>query len=134
MNHIIEALGQGWTPGAYGVWSGILLFIGWWLNERRKDRKLSLEERQANREGFSGQVKLLMAECNTLREWGANLGKQLQVLRDEYDEHRQLCFAETDQLRAHVRRLEEENAGVKRELATQGIELAHLKAQTGGIP
>lgn len=112
------------TVGGIGIWIVVFMLAIYGLREWRDTRKLSVEERQANREGFSKQVELLMGECAALRQWGANLGEQLHGLRQEYDEHRRLCFDETDQLRKHIVELENEVAGMKRARAQESVSVA----------
>lgn len=123
MGHLL-AFSKEVTLGGIGIWVLIFMLGIYALREWRDTRKLSVEERQANREGFSRQVELLMGECAALRQWGANLGEQLHALRQEYDEHRRLCFNETDQLRQHIVDLENEIAGMKRERAQQAVSAA----------
>lgn len=108
------------TPGAAGIWTGVIMFAGWILREWRETRKLSAEDRLARREGYAKQVENLQNECRAL------LG-DLKSLRQEYDHYRQLCHDETDALRKLVMRLEGEIAGYKRRLDLQAMELLHLK-------
>lgn len=107
-----------WTPGAYGIW---IFGVGWTLtqifkvmNEWRATRKLSLEERQANREGFTAQVEALKSEVEGLRV-------ENRSLRKEYDDHRRICQEETDQLRSMVVHLQNRLSGLFRKLADVAV-------------
>lgn len=104
------ALFRDFTPGAYGVWSGVLMFAAWWLREYRETRKLSADDRLARREGYAKQVELLTAE-------NRNLMADQRALREEYDRYRTMCHAETDQLRNQVVSLENRIAGLMRKIA-----------------
>lgn len=108
MKELISIL-QGFTPGTYGVWTGVLMFAGWWLREWRETRKLSAEDRLARREGYAKQVELLMGENRALHS-------DLATLRAEYDKYRDLCHRENDQLRAMVVKLEREVQALCRRL------------------
>lgn len=106
---------EGFTPGAYGIWSGVLMFAAWWLREWRETRKLSVDDRNARREGYAKQVSLLSAENRSLMA-------DQRALREEYDHYRRTCHEETDQLRQQVVALEGEVAGLLRKLAEAGIQ------------
>lgn len=109
------------TFGGAGVWTGVLMMLGWWLHDRREQRKLSLADRQANREGFQKQVEMLAHE-------NRDMGEDLRKLRQEYDAYRKICQTETDQLRTMVISNEGELEGLKRKLAEASKEIAKLKA------
>lgn len=98
-----------------GVWTGVLMFAGWMLKEWRETRKLSLDDRLARRDGYAKQVEMLMAE-------NRKLGEDMSKLREEYDQYRQLCHRETDQLRGMVMNLENEVAGYKRKRDSHEID------------
>lgn len=116
MNEILS-LFREFTPGAWGVWSGVLMFAAWMLKEWRETRKLSLADRQARRDGYAKQVENLQAENRLLHTDQSNL-------RREYDDYRHLCQSETDALRQNIMRLEGELAGLRRRVDTQGIDMA----------
>lgn len=119
-----KLVGLGWTPGAIGIWLGVLLIIGWFLKEYRETRKLSSNDKQARREGYAKQVEMLMGENRAL------LG-DLQALRKEYDDHRQFCNAETKQLREMLVAVENEQSGISRKLTDANLEIARLKGYEG---
>lgn len=110
----------GWTPGGVGIWFVVMLIGGWMLKEWREYRKLSIEDRNARREGYARQVEILLAENRALME-------DQRKLREEYDHHRKICQAETDQLRDMIVNLEGEVQGLKRRVATDAIEIMRLK-------
>lgn len=111
---------RDFTPGAYGVWTGVLMFSAWLLKEWRETRKLSADDRLARREGYAKQVEMLMAE-------NRRLGADLREVREEYDAHRRQCYEETDQLRRMIIDNQAEIEGYKRKVDSLSIELASLK-------
>lgn len=111
------------TPGAAGIWTGVLMFAGWLAKEWRETRKLSAEDRVARRDGYAKQVEMLMKE-------NRELGVDMRELREEYDLHRRQCQIETDQLRRMVIDLEGKLEGLNRQRASDAIELARLKGQS----
>lgn len=119
-----------WTPGSYGVWTGVIMLAGWMAREWRETKKLSLEDREARRLGYSQQVAALQTENREQREEISRIRKDADERearqRKEYDDYRHLCQAETDALRNTIMRLEGELTGVKRMVAAQGIEAAKL--------
>jgi hypothetical protein len=119
VNDILRMFGD-FTPGATGIWAGVLMFAAWWLREWRETRKLSFEDRMARRDGYARQVEMLLVENRSQRS-------DLAELREEYDNYRVLCHSETDQLRDMIQENEEEIQGLKRKVAEQGIEIARLK-------
>lgn len=104
------------TPGAFGVWTGVLMFAAWWLREWRETRKLSADDRLARREGYAKQVESLAAENRRLRG-------DLAEAERRHDEYRHACQSETDQLRQEIRGLEDEVTGLKRRLDAQASTL-----------
>src|SRR5690606_21849435 len=66
------------------------------------------------REGYAKQVESLQIENRALRS-------DLAELEERHASYRQLCHAETDQLRAHVVALENRVAGLLRKLADLAI-------------
>lgn len=108
------------TPGAYGIWTVVLMISAWMLKEWRETRKLSADDRLARREGYAKQVEMLMAE-------NRRLGADLREVREEYDAHRRQCYEETDQLRRMIIDNQGEIEGYKRKVDSLSIELASLK-------
>lgn len=116
------------SAGAKGIWLfGLILVSGQvlkWAAEYRAWRKLSFEEKQANREGFTAQVEFLSRQ---LREANARLETVLAELaaeRSAHDEYRRLCHAETEALRIRIARLEDDLAAVDRKKRAEGTALA----------
>lgn len=122
MESLVQAIikNPGWTPGGVGIWFVVMLIGGWMLKEWREYRKLSIEDRNARREGYAQQVEALMKENREQRE-------DMRKLREEYDHHRKICQAETDQLREMIVNLEGEVQGLKRRVATDALEILRLK-------
>jgi uncharacterized protein YdcH (DUF465 family) len=122
MEGLLQAIikNPGWTPGGVGVWFLAMLVVGWMLKEWREYRKLSIEDRNARREGYAQQVEVLLRENREQRE-------DMRKLREEYDHHRKICQAETDQLRDMIVNLEGEVQGLKRRIATDAVEIMRLK-------
>lgn len=123
MPELVKIL-ETFTPGAYGIWAGVLMFAAWWLREWRETRKLSLEDRVARREGYAKELEGARTEIR-------NLGGDLRTLRSEYDNYRVLCHAETDQLRKMAMIAETEIEGLKRKLDDYAIRLMKL-SENGG--
>jgi hypothetical protein len=117
------------TPGGAGIWTGVFMFAAYLIREWRESRKMTTEDRQAKREGFSKQVELLQAENRKLRE---------DLVRNEnlHDDYRHACQMETDGLRQQVRGLEDEVTGFKRRLDSQATTLGRavlgMNAPTAG--
>lgn len=116
MNEVAKIFAE-FTPGATGVWTGVLMFAAWWLREWRETRKLSADDRLARREGYAKQVEYLTSE-------NRNLMDDQRKLREEYDRYRSMCHEETDQLREQVVRLENRVAGLMRKLADIAVRVA----------
>lgn len=104
------------TPGAYGIWTGVMMFAAWWLREWRETRKLSSADRMARREGYAKQVESLQLENRHLRA-------DLISAEERHDEYRHACQRETDQLRRGIRELEDQITGLKRRLDSQASAL-----------
>lgn len=100
LNEILKSI-TGWSPGAYGIWTGVLMFSAWWLREWRETRKLSAEDRLARRDGYAHQVQSLMAENRSLRD-------DLRKLEKQHYDYRSMCVAENDELRRELRITREE--------------------------
>jgi len=116
MNELARILAS-FTPGAAGIWVGVLMFAGWWLKEWRETRKLSLDDRLARRDGYAAQVASLTTENRNLRA-------DLAEIEERHSRYRELCHKETDQLRSHVVRLEDRVAGLMRTLADVAVRAA----------
>lgn len=113
MNELVQILRE-FTPGAWGIWTGVLILAGWIIKQIREDRQLSHDDRLARREGYAAQVANLM-------QFNRSLLEDIAELRKEYDNHRKICQMETDQLRRMVIDLEGEIAGLKRNRAVDEI-------------
>lgn len=121
MNELFEALKvAGFTPGSYGIWTGVFMFAAWLAREWRETRKLSADDRLARREGYAKQVEMLAAENRRLLEDQAKL-------RKEYDDYRHLCQMETDSLRDMLIAVQGELAGYKRRVDTLSLVVANGK-------
>lgn len=113
MNEVVGYLKDlGFTPGAYGIWSGVFMFAAWLMREWRETRKLSADDRLARREGYAKQVENLQDENRELRT-------DLSAAERRHDDYRRACQIETDQLRSDVRRLEDEMMGMRRKMDAQ---------------
>ena len=117
----IEMVRAGFTPGAAGVWTGVLMLAGWMVREWRENRKLSDADKQARRQGYEHQVQLLMDENRALA------GDQ-RDLRAEYLEYRKQCQAETEGLHRQNMAQEAEIAQLRRRVSAQDLALAALGA------
>lgn len=107
------------TPGAAGIWAIAAMLIVHFSRHWLATRKLSIEDRVALREGYSAQVTHLTSENRALHT-------DLSKLRKEYDEYRQLCQTETQQLRDMLRHNEDEISGLKRKIDDQAIRITKL--------
>lgn len=115
--HLIQTI----TPGNWGIILTLLAFgSGWAMTQWKENRKLTTAERLAKREGFTAQVELLLNENRALLN-------DMHQLRIEYDNHRKLCYHETEQLRGMVIALQNEVEGLKRRATQDALEIAHLK-------
>lgn len=110
--------------GTASGWTLVMLAVLYYLRERREDakvdvelKKLSSDDREALRAGFSKQVADLTAENRAQRE-------EMQAIRVAADEARRLCQRENDQLRDEVMGLETKVAGLMRILADVAIRAA----------
>jgi outer membrane murein-binding lipoprotein Lpp len=119
MTDLIPLLRQ-FTPGAYGIWTLVMMGAVFFAREWRETRKLSAEDRLARRDGYAKQVETLMAE-------NRQLGADLRQVREEYDAHRRQCYQETDQLRKMIIDAQNEAAGSNRRIDTLSLEIAKLK-------
>lgn len=120
----IPSLLSGFTPGAAGIWTLVVMFAAFLVREWRETRKLSASDRLARREGYAAQVAGLQKENRELRT-------EMQRDRTEHEEYRKLCHAETDQLRRQVIDLTNEVEGLKRQQAMDAI--AQARARDGGL-
>lgn len=98
------------------------MFAAYLFREWRETRKLSLDDRNARREGYAKQVQMLMTENRAL-------AADMASLRGEYDKYRNNCADETAQLRHDIVTLENRLAGFRRSFATLEISLARFIAQ-----
>lgn len=117
MSDLIPLL-KDFTPGAYGVWTGVLMLAAWFAKEWRETRKLSAEDRQARREGYAAQLENLQQENRSLYE-------DQRKLRKEYDDYRHFCQMETDSLREMLIAVQGELAGYKRRVDTLSLVVAN---------
>lgn len=111
-----EIIGQ-FTPGAAGVWTGVLMFAVYMIREWRETRKMSAEDRLARREGYAKQVESLQGENRQLRS-------DMAGMEERHENYRRLCHQETDQLRDQVVMLENRLAGLLRKMADVAIRAA----------
>lgn len=141
---------SGFTPGAWGIWSGVLMFAAWWLREWRETRRLTADDREARRNGYAKQVELLTGENRALMEDQRKLREEYDTyriacqaetgelmaaqreLRSEYDAHRTMAHKEAEQLRTDVLRLEHSLTGYERKYAELSNQVARLKGGDGG--
>lgn len=116
------------TPGNWGI---IVTLVGiaasWFFKQWKETRQLTAEERLAKREGFTKQLELAMAETAAARAENRLLSQDMQNLRAEYNEHRRLCYAETEQLRNMLIAQSDEIEGLKRRIAQDALELSKLR-------
>lgn len=125
MGELVDVLQKaGFTPGAYGIWFCAGMLAIYFIREWRDTRKLSLDDRLARRDGYAKQVADLNTENRALRGDLANL-------RGEYDNHRKICFQETEQLRNMVIELRDTVEGLRRERGVDAIEILRLKRAVG---
>lgn len=117
----------GFTPTAAAGWTGVVMFATWMTREWRAERKLSLEDRQARREGYAKQVENLQGENRALRS-------DLMATEKRHTEYRQLCEQETDQLRHELREVRDEMTGIKRQIESHGTSAAHAVADGLNAP
>ena len=116
MNDLLTIF-RDFTPGAYGIWTGVLMLAAYFLREYRETRKLSLDDRLARRDGYAKQVEALSEEARRLRN-------DLAALEKRHDDYRRQCHVETDQLRDQVVFLENRLAGVLRKVADIAVRVA----------
>lgn len=116
---LIDALRQV-TPGGWGIWLIVIMLASYLAREWKDNRKLTADERQAKREGFTRQTEILMRENRELLT-------DLRQLRQEYDAHRKICYQETAQLREMLEEQMTEVQGLKRKVSGQALEIAQLK-------
>ena len=125
------------TPGAVGVWTIAIMVAGFLTREWRANRKLSVEDRAAQRQGFTEQVNLLTVENRKLREEydkyrGDCQGRcdemrvKLDTETEAYRKYRELAYIESSQLREQVVALEFRIVGLERRLSTIAKDLAHI--------
>lgn len=125
---LIQAI-IGMSAGAKGIWLfGFILVSAQllkWLAEYRAFRRLSIEEKQARREGFTAQVEFLTRQLALANERLEALDGDLAAEREAHDTYRRLCRAETDQLRGQITRLEDDLAALHRRRSAASVAAAH---------
>jgi hypothetical protein len=110
---------NGLTITGAGTWTGVSMLAVYLLREWRETRKLSAEDRLARREGYAKQVENLQVENRKLRG-------DLIANEQLHSEYRRSCQEENDQLRAEIRGLEDDIAGLKRRIDAQGSSFARV--------
>lgn len=108
---------KSFTPGAWGIWTGVALFMYYMGKQYIEERKLSAADRAARREGYEKQIQMLTAENRAVMEMQGKL-------REEYDKYREICHKETDELREQSIRLENTVQGLRRRIDTIGLVIA----------
>lgn len=136
VNSLLPSI-PGITPAAVGVWSIALMVASWLTREWRANRKLSVEDRAAQRAGFTEQVNLLTIENRKLREEydkyrGDCQGRcdemrvKLDAESENFRKFRELSYTESSQLRDQLTAAEYKIAGLERRWAMLARELARL--------
>jgi hypothetical protein len=120
---LVQNIVQDFTPAAAGIWVLVFMFLRHVIQEWRLNRRLSLDDRLAKREGYAAQVASLTAENRQLRV-------DLQALEHRHDNYRQLCHKETDQLRDQVVTLENRISGFLRKVADLAIRASRGESET----
>ncbi len=115
---------KDFTPGAYGIWTGVIMGLIYFLREWRENRKLSTEDKLARRDGYAKQVSMLMGENRKLMN-------DLATLRREHDTNRKECIKENDELRGMIGHLQEEIEALKLQGAKDEFQIAQLKKAGG---
>lgn len=110
---------KDWAPQAYGIWTLVLMAIAYFAREWRETRKLSADDRQARREGFTWQVENLQTENRELR-------RELNDTNKEFTDYRRLCEDENGQLRKDLRHLEDKYTGLERRFDAQARSLPRV--------
>lgn len=130
MDEAIQKAMGAFSPGSFPMWAMFLYFVGQHayklIKAHQDERKLSLEDKQANREGFTKQVESLQEEVSSLRT-------ENRELRKEYDAHRRLCTIETEQLRDEIVRLEGVLAGMFRKVAAVALKLTRGEVDKNAV-
>jgi hypothetical protein len=124
----LARIAAGFTPGAVGIWVGVLGAAGMLFKRWIENRKLTIDERQAKREGFSAQVEFLTKENRQLRE---DYDEYRSTAEDRYDRYRRQCEQETEQLRDQLRAIQDDMIGLKRKFDAQADALG--RAAIGGM-
>lgn len=125
------------TPGGWGVWIAVVYYIttnsAKMFNGWVSMRKLSLEEKQANREGFTKQVDALNKQVSSMQGEVDGLRTENRNLRAEYDQHRRVCQVETEQLRNEIIRLEGVLAGMFRKVAAVALKVTRGEVDKNSV-
>lgn len=119
---ILKSLGFT-TAGSYGIWTGVLLFLGYLTKEWRETRKLSADDRLARRDGYAKQVENLQKENRDLRS-------DVNGLEDRHQKYREWCEAQHDKDRLLIRELRDENDTAR---ATDRAMIRALQDELTGI-
>lgn len=107
------------TPGAWGIWTGVIMLGGWFLREYRETRKLSSDDREARRTGYAAQVEQLLKENRDLRN-------EMRDIRDSTSKEHKECRDENTELRALVIKLEDQVTALRRKIETQAQRISQL--------
>jgi hypothetical protein len=110
----IPSLLSGFTPGAAGIWTLVVMFAAFLTKQWVETRKLSIADRQARRDGYAKQVENLQRENRNLR-------KEMAADREHHEDYRRLCQLETDQMRGQIVELQDEVTGLKRQIAANSV-------------
>lgn len=128
---LVARIAAGFTPGAVGIWAIVLGGIGMLFKRWIENRKLSIGERQAKREGFSAQVEFLTKENRQLRE---DYDEYRASAEDRYDRYRRQCEVETEQLRSQLRAIQDDMIGLKRKFDAQSDALTRAALEGVNAP
>jgi predicted RNase H-like nuclease (RuvC/YqgF family) len=123
MEALIERITATLTTGGVGIWGIFILMTGHYVREWNASRKLSMEDRQAKREGYAAQVAQLMAENRAL-------AADQKALRDEYNLYRRHCQEETDELRRENR---QESEALRTEIIRLRSIIEEYRARTSAL-
>lgn len=124
VSELITWFGDKATPSTLPIWLIAVMVGEWWFRNRRADRKLSNEDRQANREGFAAQVKAVTDENKYLRD--AIIASERELVNS-----RRLCREENDQLRDEVMQIERRVSGLLRKMTDLVVRAAQGDVSNG---
>jgi chromosome segregation ATPase len=127
----------GLSLQALGIWLfgpiGVGAFVAKVWNERRSDRKLSIEDREAKRAGFQGQVDELWSENRHLRLDLERIMNECEARLDRTEQRLRMAHTENDHLREELMKTRDDMLGFKRQLAQIGDSARHLAEDRGGL-